>query len=441
MKNHKILLIIILLINFNNYSFAQKNDVLLTDSEKIETIKAVSKVLNENYIFPEVSDKIIELLNSKLNDDQYASIKDPNEFANVLTSHIQSFNHDKHLRVLFEPKRIAEENIIISTEDSLKFEQKYKAILRQNNYSFKETKILEGNVGYLDLRKFRDPEYAGETAISAMAFLSNSDAIIIDLRNNGGGTPKMVQLIASYFFSNEAVHLNSVYKRKENLTKQFWTLPYVQGKRIPDVPLYILTSSRTFSAAEEFCYDLQSLKRAIIVGETTGGGAHPGGRIKATDQYNVWTPTGRAINPITNTNWEGVGVKPHIKISAKDALLTAHIKALDSLKNGNINMKKYYDWHLESLKARKKPLNIDVSTLTTYTGNYGIRTIGLEDGKLYYQIRNSMKYGLTPISKDTFMIEELFHLKIQFLFENNKAVAIKSLNENGTSRKYNIDKK
>ena len=170
MKNHKILLIIILLINFNHYSFAQKNEVLLTDSEKIETIKAVSKVLNENYIFPEVSDKIIELLNSKLNDDQYASIKDPNEFANVLTSHIQSFNHDKHLRVLFEPKRIAEENIIISTEDSLKFEQKYKAIQRQNNYSFKETKILEGNVGYLDLRKFRDPEYAGETAISAMAF-------------------------------------------------------------------------------------------------------------------------------------------------------------------------------------------------------------------------------------------------------------------------------
>ena len=440
MKNNKILLIIILLISFNNYSFAQNNELLLTDSEKIETIKAVSKVINENYIFPEVSDKIIQLLNSKLSDDQYASVKDPNEFASVLTLDIQSFNHDKHLRVLFEPKRIAEENIVISTEDSLKLEQKYQAIFRRNNYYFKETRILEGNIGYLDLRKFKDPKHAGETAISAMTFLSNSDAIIIDLRNNGGGTPKMVQLIASYFFSNEAVHLNSVYKRKENLTKQFWTLPYVQGKRMPDVPLYILTSSRTFSAAEEFCYDLQSLKRAIIVGETTGGGAHPGGRIKATDQYNVWTPTGRAINPITNTNWEGVGVRPHIKIPAQEALLTAHIKALDSLKNGNINMKNYYDWHLESLQARKSPLNMDESTLIPYTGNYGIRTIGLEDGKLYYQIRNSMKYGLIPISKDTFMIEELFHLRIQFLFENNKVIAIKSLNENGTSRKYNIDK-
>lgn len=439
MKNHKILLIIVLLINFYNYSFAQQKELILTDSEKIKTIKGVSKVINENYIFPEVSDKIIQLLNSKLNDDQYVSIKDPNEFANVLTSDIQSFNHDKHLRVLFEPKKIAEEKIAISTEDSLKLEQRDQAIFRQNNYYFKETKILQGNVGYLDLRKFKDPKYAGETAISAMTFLSNSDAIIIDLRNNGGGTPKMVQLIASYFFSSEAVHLNSVYKRKENLTKQFWTLPYVQGKRMPDVPLYILTSSRTFSAAEEFCYDLQSLKRAIIVGETTGGGAHPGGRIKATDHYNVWTPTGRAINPITNTNWEGVGVRPHIKISAEEALLTAHMKALDSLKNGNITMKKYYDWHLESLKAKKSPLNIDASTLKTYTGNFGIRTIGIEDGKLYYQIRNSMKYALIPMTKDIFMIEELFNLRIQFLFENNKVIAIKTLNENGTSRKYKID--
>ena len=211
---------------------------------------------------------------------------------------------------------------------------------------------------------------------------------------------------------------------------------------MPDVPLYILTSSRTFSAAEEFCYDLKNLNRAIIIGATTGGGAHPGGRIKATDKYNVWTPTGRAINPITNTNWEGVGIKPHVKTSAKEALLMAHLTALDSLKSKSVNKEseKYYKWHLETIKAKKRPINIALSTLKTYTGNYGIRTIGIDNGKLYYQRKNSKKYELIPMSKDTFMIEELSHFRIQFLFDDKKAVAIKGLKENGTSSKYNIDK-
>lgn len=348
MKKYKLVLLII--IAFHNSGFSQETVTTLTTSEKNETINSVKKILIENYIFPEVTDNIIDLLDNNLKKGDYSAVQDPIEFANKLTRDIQSFNNDKHLRVLFEPERIAEKKAVISIEDSIKFEQEYIANLKRNNYYFKEVKILEGNVGYLDLRKFRVPKYAGETAIATMTFLSNSDAIIIDLRNNGGGTPKMVQLISSYFFGDEVVHLNSVYKRKENITKQFWTLPYVPGKKMPDVPLYILTSKRTFSAAEEFCYNLQSLKRAVIIGETTGGGAHPGGRIKATERYNVWTPTARSINPITNTNWEKVGVKPEIEATAEDALKIAHIKALDSLKNKNTNTTKYYEDILETLK-------------------------------------------------------------------------------------------
>ena len=200
------------------------------------------------------------------------------------------------------------------------------ASLKRNNYFFKEVKILEGNIGYLDFRKFREPEYGIETVVSAMGFLSNTDAIIIDLRNNGGGSPNMVQFICSYFFKDESVHLNSIYKR------------------MPDVPLYILTSNRTFSAAEEFSYNLQKLNRAVIIGETTGGGAHPGGRIKATNKFNVWTPTARSINPITNSNWEGIGVVPDINIPANEALIEAHLEALDSLKrvNTDAESKEYY---------------------------------------------------------------------------------------------------
>lgn len=416
--------------------------VPLTNQEKNETILVIQNILRDNYIFPAITDKINTLLDSNQKSGAYDSIEDPIVFANILTKDIQSFNHDRHLRVLFEPERIAGEENELSVEDSIRLEKKYISTLKKNNFYFKEVKILEGNIGYLDLRKFKDPKYAGKTAIAAMNFLSNSDAIIIDLRNNGGGTPKMVQLLASYFFDSEVVHLNSVYKRNENITKQFWTLPYVSGKRMPNVPLYILTSSNTFSAAEEFCYDLQSLKRAIIIGETTGGGAHPGGRIKATARYNVWTPTGRSINPITKTNWEEVGVKPHIKTSANKALLEAHIKALDSLKNESedVDSKNYFDWHLKALLVKKNPVRIASSVLETYSGNYGIRSVSFEDDNLFYQRKNSAKYKLIPLDSTTFMVDGLSDFRIRFITINDKVVALLVLDEDGTSFEYQKDK-
>jgi C-terminal processing protease CtpA/Prc len=308
-----------------------------------KSINAVKKILIENYIFPEVSKKINNLLDTNFKKGNYKKIVDPKKFAKKLTKDVQSFNDDKHLRVLFEPKRIAERKVVVSAKDSILFEKKHIENLKKKNYYFEEIKILEGNIGYLNLKKFRDPYYAGKATVAAMNFLSNTDAIIIDLRQNGGGTPKMVQLISSYFFGSEVVLLNTVFKRKENIIKQFWTLPYVPGKKMPNVPLYILTSSRTFSAAEEFSYNLQNLKRALIIGETTGGGAHPGGRINATEKYNVWTPTARSISPITKTNWENVGVIPDIKTTKEKAFKTAYVKALRSLKNNSTQNKKWYE--------------------------------------------------------------------------------------------------
>lgn len=441
MKKLKLFLILISLTYSFNYVFGQEINSPLTNDEKIRTIKSIGDIINDNYIFPDVSKKITLLLNDKLKNGEYDRITEPFEFAKKITEDIQSFNQDRHLRVFYEPKRIAEEDKVISTEDSIRFEQDYIVSLKKNNYFFKEVKILEGNIGYLEFRRFRDPDYGIETVVSAMGFLSNTDAIIIDLRNNGGGSPNMVQFICSYFFKDESVHLNSIYKRKQNITKQYWTLPYVPGKRMPHVPIYILTSNRTFSAAEEFSYNLQKLNRAVIIGETTGGGAHPGGRIKATDKYNVWTPTARSINPITNSNWEGIGVAPDINIPANEALIEAHLKALDSLKRLNTDEKsqEYYKWYLEMVKTKNSPVNIVLSTLKSYVGNYGIRTISLENGNLYYQRENTMKYKLTPMTNDTFIIEELPDFRIQFILKNNKVVALKGLNKDGTSSEYKID--
>jgi len=237
------------------------------------------------------------------------------------------------LRVLFEPERI--KNSITPTNEEIRLKQHKEKLKEQrsNNFGFKEIKILDGNIGYLNLTDFAAPSVAGDTITAAMKMLENSNAIIIDLRENGGGPPSMVQLLSSYFLPPEPTHLNSFYKRKGNFTKQFWSLPYVPGKRMPDTPLYLLTSSITFSAAEEFCYDLQQMKRATIVGENTVGGAHPGGRITATKNFNVWTPTARAINPISNSNWEGVGINPDIKVPADRAFDAAYKMALEVAKS------------------------------------------------------------------------------------------------------------
>jgi C-terminal processing protease CtpA/Prc len=208
--------------------------------------------------------------------------------------------------------------------------------LKKTNYGFEEAGRLRGNVGYLKLTGFAYPEQGGDTVAGAMAFLANTDALIIDLRQNGGGTPGMVELFASYFFSGDApVHLNDISFRKEGSTEhdsvQWWTLPYVPGKRYVGKEVYILTSHSTPSAAEEFTYDLQVLKRATIVGETTWGGANPGDRRRMGDHFQAFIPNGRAINPITKTNWEGKGVEPDFKVPQEDALKTAQRMALQHL--------------------------------------------------------------------------------------------------------------
>jgi len=170
-------------------------------------------------------------------------------------------------------------------------------------------------------------EMIGDTAASAMSFLANNDAVIIDLRKNGGGSPDAVILLCSYFF-DQSTHLNSIYTRTTDTTRQYWSHPVVPGKKLIGKDVYVLTSSRTFSAAEEFTYNLQSQKRATIVGETTGGGAHPTRGFRVSDHFGVGVPFARSVNPVTKTNWEGTGVKPDVAVPADHALHTAHLLAL-----------------------------------------------------------------------------------------------------------------
>ncbi len=199
-----------------------------------------------------------------------------------------------------------------------------------DNCAFEKVEVLPGNIGYLKFNGFMDPGVCAPTVVAAMGFLAHTGALIFDLRGNGGGDPAMVTFVASYLF-DKPTHLNDLYNRKEDSTRQFWTLPYVPGERLPKQPVFVLTSKRTFSGAEEFAYDLKNQKRATIVGETTGGGAHPVGGHVVADYFMLGVPFAKAVNPISKTNWEGTGVEPDVKVSAADALATAEKLATEKI--------------------------------------------------------------------------------------------------------------
>jgi retinol-binding protein 3 len=231
-------------------------------------------------------------------------------FASRLTQDLQSISHDRHLRVRAggPPSSSAAGTPGVRTATP-----------------FGRTERLEGNVAYIEITTFSpQPGQVREIVRDVMDEAADARALILDVRRNGGGTPGLVALISSYLFGDEPVHLNSLYWRPTDTTQDFFTDPAVPGRRFgPDKPVYVLTSARTFSAAEEFTYNLQTRKRATIVGETTGGGAHPGGVVALPNGLSVFVPSGRAINPITKTNWEGTGITPDVKVPADGALEAA----------------------------------------------------------------------------------------------------------------------
>ena len=381
----------------------------------------------------DVGKDIGDLLKQRLSSGAYNDISDPHEFASVLTTDVRSINNDRHLTVRFDPNMIGMMQSIKTEADSLAMIEAQKTDARFDNYGFKEVKILDGNIGYLKLDAFYNvTEEAGATAAAAMNLLSNANALIIDLRENGGGDPSMIQLITSYLYGPERVHLNNFYFRPEEETRQTWTLPYVPGKRRPDVDVYVLTSNYTFSAAEEFSYNLRNLERATLVGEVTGGGAHPGGTRIATDRFTVWVPSGRAVNPISKTNWEGKGVEPHIEVSADKALVTAQIHAMEKqLAEADGKLKLQIEWALEGLQAEQNQVELSNKMLKACVGTYGPRKIIMEDGQLYYQRDGRPKMTLQPMTEDLFMLEELSWFRLKMIREGDKVVGVVGLYKNG----------
>ena len=285
---------------------------------------AIAK-LDESYVFPDVAKKMADDVRGRQKRGEYDAVTDGGAFANLLTENFRAVSHDKHLRVDFSPVVMPDRP---DDGPSPEMVAQFRKQMEHMNCGFDKVEVLSGNVGYVKFDMFADPAICGPTATAAMNFLGNVDAVIFDLRENGGGDPKMVAFVSSYLFAKRT-HLNDLWTRKTDHTEEFWTSPDVPGKKLDGRPAFVLTSARTFSGAEEFTYNLKNLKRATIIGETTGGGAHPVSGHRIDEHFMIGVPFARAINPITKTNWEGTGVEPDVKVAAADALATTQKLALE----------------------------------------------------------------------------------------------------------------
>jgi retinol-binding protein 3 len=304
-------------------------NIKVDGAEGQRVIEGIAKNLNEFYVYPDLAQKMADAVRANQKHGDYDAITDPDAFANRLTKDLQAVSHDKHLRVNYSPVKLPPEEQK-EQKPTPEQEAQFRKMLERTNCSFQKVEILPRNIGYVKFDAFPDPTFCGATVVAAMNFLAHVDAIIFDLRDNGGGDPRMVAMISSYLF-DKPTHLNDLYNRKEDFTTQYWTLPYVPGATLADKPAFVLTSKRTFSGAEEFTYNLKNLKRATIVGETTGGGAHPVAPHRIDDHFMIGVPFARAVNPISKTNWEGTGVEPDVPVKAVDALEKAEELAASKL--------------------------------------------------------------------------------------------------------------
>jgi hypothetical protein len=347
----------------------------------------------------------------QLSDGKYKSINDPVKLTDVLNGDIRTIINDGHFQIIYNPileKQLLDNNQILPTITA-------QVNFRNHNSGIRSIKILNGNIGLLEMGNFVDTSYKSKEAIkSALTFLANTNAVIFDLRNNGGGSLEMVHFISSYFFE-EKIHLCDRYSRPANKLTEFYTIPDTTEKRFINKPLYVLTGSGTFSAAEEFTYNLKVLNRATIIGQNTAGAAHGTFERSATNGVVIYIPYSRIINSITKTDWEYSGVIPDINIGSEKALEVAQEKIFEELIKTTTDSMSLFElyWQYDLIKATNNPLTVDQESLKKFCGVFGERTFTLENGELYYQRLGKPKFKMTAMTSTKFKGNDFF--KIEFV--------------------------
>ncbi len=376
-------------------------------------IDSLTNQIIKYYVIKDAAIKMNSYIKKRYKEGHYNNIKDPHALAGALTSDILFINRDEHFHLEYNPQMANE--LLGYIDDVPKMVAEKLRAEKEKNFGFKKAEILNGNIGYLEISGFsRLNNYSKATADAALKLLSNSRAIIIDLRYGVGGSPDMVNHIISHFFKFPT-HVVDIYMRSENATLPYWTVPDSSYGILTDIPLYILTSYKTFSAAEGLSYELQALKRATIVGETTRGGAHTVTYRPLSSGFVCDIPFGRATSPVTKRNWEKTGVTPDLKVPAERALEIAETKIFEDAFNKAKDSSeiKSLKWQLELVQSINHPVQLDTATFNSFTGLYGAYAISYSYGVLYYQKTGKAKFPLIPMTtsmmrvkgNDTFTVE------------------------------------
>lgn len=379
----------------------------------------VAAAIEENFYDAARGAEIAGELRTAAAAGDYDRLTDPYALASALSRQLGPF--DGHFRVLWEGAGTKEET---AAAGQAPVEYEWVDVLRRNGWGFAKAEILPGNIGYIEMTNFAPIDFdkpddpARRIADAALALTAEADALIIDLRQNGGGAPAMVGYLVSAFTAADA-DIYNVFHSREGTETEAPGIYYPQ----PDLerPLYVLTSPRTASAGEAFPYTLQAAGRATIVGEATAGGANPGGEIATPSGFSVFVSSGSPVNPVTGGNWEGTGVRPDVAVPAGDALAEAQRLALAQL-GASGNMRRDAQWALEALEAGRA--NRHEADLDAYAGDYGMLHVTAADGALMVRRGDRPVRRLQPLGGGLFTDAEDPATRYRFLKIGNVLTAL-----------------
>lgn len=420
-------------------SVAAADEAPLTPSEKRTVIEQLGATLEANYVFSDKVKGIVAKLRERLDAGHYDAASGKHALARMLSEDLVTASGDLHFFVGVDPAFVAS---FAARKDPIRAtalrEQDRRNAAREN-FGFTDLRRLEGNIAYVSLSHFADPELGYDAAAAAMRYIENSDAVIYDLRYNNGGHLEMAQLLASQLFRGDKDQALFDYYYNEDgrrIERGQWVLPALPAGRLTGKPVYILTASTSFSAAEWFAYTLRKLGRATLIGGRTAGGAHPVDRKPVGTDFFVQVPIGQIRDPVDHGDFEGKGVMPDHAVASSDALPLAHRLALAHLARADPARRAEADWLAPVLAARAKPVQIAPADLKQLAGRYEGRRIELVDGKPSYVWRDRFRLALEPLGSDLFAIEGVSDFRLRVVRKGRRIAALERINRDGTTQGY-----
>lgn len=394
----------------------------LTPAQARAVVDEAALLIAKNYVFPDRRAGIVAQLKQNEAAGRYDAATS-GDLVERLGADMAAAGHDHHLWIHYDPGQNRAMRNPSHSQGNAFFERE----AARRNQGYEAMRILPGNVRYVDLTGFIWGKNTARTVADVARFLSDGDAIIVDLRENGGGSAEAVQALISYFLPPDNRVLMQFHEGANGAGKPTRVLTHLGGPRLTGKPLYVLTSGNTASAAEEFCYHVKLFHLGTLVGETTVGAANNNTLYPVGTDYVVSVSTDRPEHPVSHTNWEGTGVPPDAAAPRAGALDQAQLLALKALaaKGGD------YAWPVAALEARLNPLTPDAAALASYAGSYGERTIRLENGVLTYQRQGRNATAMTLLAPDLFAFANDEHTRARFRRENGLVTGFDIVRDDG----------